>query len=140
MSKNPFFTLPDYKKIEHELINLIRNRLGLIIHEHQVNTLCKTIQEACNKFKCSPSTYFDLLTKTPDQSPLTEHLIAGITVGETYFFRDKQQMNLLKSFILPRIINAKRSEDNLRLRIWSAGCASGEEIYTIAMMLNELLN
>ena len=75
----------------------------------------------------------------PDDSPVLEHLIAGITVGETYFFRDKNQMHVLQDTLLPQLINAKRLQNNLCLRIWSAGCASGEEIYTLGMMLLQLL-
>jgi chemotaxis protein methyltransferase CheR len=120
-------------------IELIKNRLGINIHQYQTSELQKTVQEACLKFSCTDEEYLHLLKVCSDQSPLLEHLVAGITIGETYFFRDKNQMELLRTSLLPEIIQAKRQQGNLSLRIWSAGSASGEEIYTLAIMLYELL-
>ncbi len=127
------------KEEENLFIQLIYNRLGIIIHDYQISTLNKTIQEACVKFNCTSSAYFDLVSKSTDQSPILEHLISGITVGETYFFRDKNQTDLLHNILLPNLIKQKRLQNNLSLRIWSAGCSSGEEISTVAMLLLELL-
>lgn len=127
------------KLLESKFIELIKNRLGIVIRSHQIYNLTKTIHEACEKFHCSADEYLVLLHDSPNQSPILNHLINGITVGETYFFRDKQQMELLKNDLLPKIIQEKRNQHNLSIRIWSAGCASGEEIYTIAMMLLELI-
>lgn len=127
------------EKYKFEFIELIRKRLGIIIHRHQTNELDQTILKACNKFNCLPQEYLQKLQNCQDNSPLLEHLVAGITVGETYFFRDKRQMELLKNTLLPDIINMKREQGNLSLRIWSAGCASGEEIYSIAMLLYEMM-
>jgi chemotaxis protein methyltransferase CheR len=127
------------KTSEHALLNLIHERLGIIIHPHQTRDLYKTIVEACHKFQFLPEEYLSRLNNCSSHDPLIEHLIVGITVGETYFFRDKRQVDLLKDKILPTIIKSKKEQGNLSLRIWSAGCASGEEIYTVAMLLNEIL-
>ena len=131
--------LTTIKAHEDQYIKRIRERLGILIHSHQTMELHKTILDACLKFNCSTEEYLQMLTSHPDDSPVLEHLIAGITVGETYFFRDKHQMQLLQETILPLLIKSKRAQKNLSLRIWSAGCASGEEIYTLGMMLLELL-
>ncbi len=124
---------------EGDFLKAIRDRLGLLIHKHQMKEVYKIIQTACIKFQCEPFEYLTMLKKSKVNSPIFEDLILGITVGETYFFRDKAQMELLKNHILPKIIFAKRNKNDLSLRIWSAGCASGEEIYTIAMMLTEMI-
>jgi chemotaxis protein methyltransferase CheR len=63
-------------------------------------------------------------------------VLAELTVGETYFFREAQQLDLLRTDVLPMM--APRCGPNRPLRIWSAGCASGEEPYTVAIMLREL--
>lgn len=60
-------------------------------------------------------------------------LVAELTIGETYFFRHKEQFDALRDTILPDIIERNRS--SRRLRIWSAGCATGPEPYSIAIML-----
>jgi chemotaxis protein methyltransferase CheR len=63
-------------------------------------------------------------------------VLAELTVGETYFFRESAQLGVLGSEILPAL-TGRRGPD-APLRIWSAGCASGEEPYTLAIMLREL--
>jgi len=131
--------ITNIKNCEDSFIQLIRHRLGLVIHDHQKKELHKTILDACKRFDCLPEAYLKLLTTCSHDSPLLEHLIAGVTIGETYFFRDKNQMRLLQDSVLPAIIKTKRGNGDLAIRIWSAGCASGEEIYTIAMLLYEML-
>ncbi|MGO4570423.1 CheR family methyltransferase [Microvirga sp. 2TAF3] len=64
-------------------------------------------------------------------------LEADITIGETFFFRYAEQFTALRERILPDIIARKRAEK--RLRIWSAGCATGAEPYSIAILLSGLL-
>jgi chemotaxis protein methyltransferase CheR len=123
---------------EAEFIQLISQRLGIILRPQNTD-LMHSILNACHTFQCNPKEYLNRLSNCADNSPILEHLIADITVGETYFFRDKQQVNLLKNTILPRIIATKREKNVLSLRVWSAACSSGEEIYTIALLLRELL-
>ena len=59
------------------------------------------------------------------------------TSGETYFFRDHGQFDLLRLRLLPELIERRRNTKTLRL--WSAGCASGEEAYSLAMLVDMLL-
>jgi len=67
-----------------------------------------------------------------------EMLAGGLTVGETYFFREKNCLDAFQHLALSELIGRRRPAERW-LRIWSAGCASGEEPYTIAMMLKMLL-
>ena len=75
-------------------------------------------------------------------APLTRQqieILAGVlTVGETYFFRDPRSFQLLEQEILPELVRTRRGPDQ-RLRIWSAGCSSGEEAYSVAILLHRLL-
>jgi len=66
-----------------------------------------------------------------------DELIQLLIINETYFFRDTPQIDALRDHILPEII--ARHRDDRRLRIWSAGCASGEEPYSLAILLYQLL-
>lgn len=66
-----------------------------------------------------------------------EALEAEITIGETFFFRYVEQFDALSSRILPDLI--ARNRDRRRIRIWSAGCASGAEPYSVAIVLRNLL-
>ncbi len=127
------------KEADTGFIQFIYSKLGIVIKQHQTHDLHKTILSAYHKFNYTPREYLNLLQSCQNQSPLLEHLIAGVTIGETYFFRDDHQIKLLKDRILTNIIQKKRQENNLSLRIWSAGSATGEEIYTIVMLLYEAI-
>lgn len=61
-----------------------------------------------------------------------------LTTNETYFFREAYQLKAFTDEILPEIINRKKAMGSNSIRIWSAGCSTGEEPYTIAMLLREM--
>lgn len=81
--------------------------------------------------------YRFLNTVGADQEGEWDQLIARLTNNESYFFRDKGQMSLLRERILPEII--ARNQSRRSLRLWSAGCSTGEEAYSLAMLVDELL-
>jgi chemotaxis protein methyltransferase CheR len=68
-----------------------------------------------------------------------EDILAGhLTIGETYFFREPKSFEILEERILPDLIASRRGRDQ-RLRIWSAGCSTGEEAYSLAILLGRLI-
>jgi len=70
-------------------------------------------------------------------SNLERHaLSAHLTIGETYFFREKPALDLFVQQIIPNLIEQRRGK-NQQIKIWSAGCSSGEEPYTLAILLKE---
>lgn len=83
------------------------------------------------------SSYCELLRRDP-QRELGE-LASAISTNVTAFFREVHHYDLLADELLPRWLNEKRREGD-RLRIWSAGCSSGEEPYAMAMVLAETMD
>ena len=81
--------------------------------------------------------YLECLTSRPNHQAEMVALLNETTVGETYFFRNVPQLDALRTVILPRIIQEKSKLSIRRLKIWSAGCSTGEEPYTLAIMLME---
>ncbi len=81
--------------------------------------------------------YIAFLTMGPYQTEEFQEMFNRITINETSFFRNEPQLNVFESEILPKILDARRSTK--RLRIWSAACSSGEEPYTLAMMVHRTL-
>ena len=81
---------------------------------------------------------YTLLRTCSPTSATWDELIGALTVGETYFFRNSSHFDVLAKHVLPEII-AAREHTSRRIRIWSAGCASGEEPYSIAILLRELI-
>jgi chemotaxis protein methyltransferase CheR len=82
--------------------------------------------------------YYRLLTSGKDRRELLE-LIAILTITETYFYRNLPQLTSFVEEALPSIVAQKRQQNDLTLNIWSAACSSGEEAYTIAILLRETL-
>ncbi len=74
------------------------------------------------------------LRASPD-SPLHREVVDAMTTNETYFFREPQQFDALRGSILPEIIESRR--DTRRLRFWSAASSTGQEAYSLAMLLLE---
>lgn len=78
-----------------------------------------------------------LLSTSPARSHI-EILASHLTVGETYFFREQRGLDVLEEQILPELLRTRR-DDGRRLRIWSAACCTGEEPYSIAMLLDRMI-
>ncbi|HEX9728900.1 MAG TPA: protein-glutamate O-methyltransferase CheR [Gemmatimonadales bacterium] len=76
------------------------------------------------------------LARLSAEPALLDDLVADITVGETHFFRDAKQFDLIRNTVIPDLL-ARRGADR-PLRIWSAGCAAGEEAYTVTIVVHEL--
>lgn len=66
--------------------------------------------------------------------PDLQLLIESLTTHETYFFRDRPQLDALRTQMLPPLIAAARARGSLRLRLWSAGCSTGEEAFSLAVV------
>src|SRR6266567_2690610 len=81
--------------------------------------------------------YFECLTIKPTRQTELIALLNEITIGETCFFRNLPQLDALRQIVIPKIVEAKSKLPIRRLRIWSAGCSTGEEPYTLSMLLQE---
>lgn len=76
--------------------------------------------------------YYDYITSSDNQGEII-HFLDSISTNLTYFFREPKHFEFLERTALPKLIQSKMEERNQRLRIWSAGCSTGEEPYSLAM-------
>ena len=118
---------------------LVRLRAGIEIPDARKQDLEKGIQAALEVTGSSDvNGLYDLLAeKGPRGAAAFEAMVPAITINETHFFRNRPQMNALRDEILPTLIEARR--ETRKLRIWSAACSSGEEPYSLAMLIDRLL-
>jgi chemotaxis protein methyltransferase CheR len=84
--------------------------------------------------------YLECLTRSPNRHGELIALLNEITIGETSFFRNQAQLDALRSVVIPNILQAKAKLPIRRLRVWSAGCSTGEEPYTLRMLMLEELS
>jgi chemotaxis protein methyltransferase CheR len=81
--------------------------------------------------------YFECLTIKPTRQTELVALLNEITIGETCFFRSQPQLDALRQIVIPKVVEAKSKLPLRRIRIWSAGCSTGEEPYTLSMLMLE---
>lgn len=123
---------------EFQLIrNLVYDNFGINLGDHKkglvVGRLRKVLIE--NGF-ANFGNYYDFVKSDSSGKALTT-LIDKISTNHTYFYREKQHFNFLSKSALPEITHKLEKEKNKNLRIWCAGCSSGEESYTLSMALLE---
>jgi len=81
--------------------------------------------------------YYECLTAKPIRQAELTSLLNEITIGETCFFRNQPQLDAFRNVILPKVMEAKSKLPVRHLRLWSAGCSTGEEPYTLSIILLE---
>jgi chemotaxis protein methyltransferase CheR len=117
---------------------LLSDRFGFFFSDNRQTELENGIKRAFAASTCADLDEFYQLLQDPIAGTVEMDLLANsVTVAESHFFRDTAQFDALYSEILPHIIERKRNSRTLR--IWSAGCACGEEPYSIAILLRELM-
>lgn len=120
-----------------EPAELLAARTGLYIPPERSGHLAYCLRAAMRDGGYTDQgSYLSALRDNPPTHPAWQYLLRHLAIGETYFFRDAE---VLQSQILPRLIERRRTDGSQTLRIWSIGCATGEEPYTIAILLRELL-
>jgi len=117
------------------LLDYLRRNHGFDFTAYKRPSLMRRLQQRMQMLQISSySPYNDYLKEHPEEFA---HLFSTIEINVTSFFRDQSAWDYVSAEIIPRIIAAKSS--NEPIRIWSAGCASGEETYTLAILMAEAL-
>ena len=123
-----------------KLAQFVYDLLGIHIPEKRrylfENRLSDRLRELSLK---SFSDYLNYLRYDTGRHQELDRLIERVTTNETSFFRDTAQLDIFSQKLLPNLIAARLKSGNHKLRIWSAGCSSGEEPYTLAVLTLEKL-
>jgi len=118
--------------------DLVEARVGIRLNGHQIAGLDDTVAAALGSLRVS-TTPAALLAAfaAGGQAELFRAFVARLTIGETHFFRIAPQIAALRDVVFPQLLAARARVR--RLACWSAGCSTGEEPYTLAILLRELL-
>lgn len=84
----------------------------------------------------SAQDYYRLITSNKEEMKL---FLDAVTTNLTRFFRNQPHFDALVHYVIPHILELKKNQFDKKIRIWSAGCSTGEEPYTIAMILKDIL-
>lgn len=123
----------------HRLSEFVSSQMGLHFPRERWLDLERGILSAAKEFRFEDTaTCIQWLTASPLTKGQIEVLASHLTVGETYFFREKKAFEALEQHILPELIRSRFASEK-RLRIWCAGCCSGEEAYSIAILLSRVI-
>lgn len=126
------FTKYDFDRLRQ----LVNEHTGIKLSDHKQEMLYSRLSRRLRALNLNSfSSYYKLLQK--DNGEELVHFINAITTNLTAFFREPHHFELLEQVLLPQLFIKKQT--SRRLRIWSAGCASGEEAYSIAMVVKEVV-
>lgn len=120
-----------------EVAAVLRDRLGVRVQ----SSLRPELQEAllaARRFGRGgdPAEIARHLREAPDADPLLAHFVQALSVGETSFYRNPPQLEALVSLTMAEIVPQRRARGLRLLRVFSAGCATGEEVYTLAALFS----
>ena len=117
------------------LLDFLKRSRGFDFTGYKRTSLERRFRRRMDAIECgSYGDYLDFLEVHPEEY---EELFNTLLINVTEFFRDPPAWEHLRDEVLPELLQAK--EDDEPIRVWSAGCASGQEAYTIAMVLAEQL-
>jgi chemotaxis protein methyltransferase CheR len=137
--------------LQQQFLTLINQQTGLRVRAQDWPDLAQYLQRQAGLLhEGDLQAYYQHLQREARQAiaqPSSEWqaLMVQITIGESYFFRDRGQIQVLAEHILPKLIERQRAAyfagwtTQPRLRLWSAGCSTGEEPYSLAMLLETLI-
>ncbi|WP_018478998.1 CheR family methyltransferase [Pontibacter roseus] len=118
------------------ILDMVHDRMGIDFGNYKRPTIIRRISRrmALNNLD-NLTDYLDYLNLNPTE---VESLSKEFLIGVTKFFRDKEAYEILESQVIPDLVSQK--DKNRQLRVWVAGCSSGEEAYSIAILIREFLD
>jgi chemotaxis protein methyltransferase CheR len=128
-------TEPELKLLQ----TLVYQECGMYFDERRAHFLQDRLQRRLKACRLDTFySYYRLLTSREGKAELTA-LLEILTVNETSFFRNKPQLDLFQKQILEETLHRKQERRDWTLRLWSAGCSTGQEAYTMAMQVSDAL-
>lgn len=122
-----------------QLRDLIQNRFGINLTEQKRSLLVGRLQKLMRQLNLPTfASYYDYLRNDKTEGSLSD-LVDLISTNHTYFNREKDHFDYFSRTALPQTIEKLKKENRKDLRIWCAGCSTGEEPYTLLMLMMEYL-
>ncbi len=118
----------------------IEDKCGILISEDKAYLIESRLSKLLIDFKCNTfEEFYKLIYENKDEG-ITERIIDAITTNETLWFRDRKPWDILENVLMPEYVDQLRKNKKDKVRIWSAGCSTGQEPYTVAMIIDNYLS
>jgi chemotaxis protein methyltransferase CheR len=119
------------------LIRKVHDRTGIDLGQYKDNYIARRLSTRMNALGASDyRSYASRLDSSPGEY---ERVVDAFTINVSEFFRDGEPFRVLREKVIPGIVAEKGRTGRRSLRVWSAGCACGEEVYSVSMILHEVL-
>ncbi|MCY6482872.1 protein-glutamate O-methyltransferase CheR [Clostridium aestuarii] len=118
----------------------IEDKCGILLSDDKAYLIESRLSKLLIDFKCNTFEQFYKLIYNNQNEYITEKVIDAITTNETLWFRDKKSWEVLENVLMPQYVNMLRENKKNKVRIWSAGCSTGQEPYTMAMIIDNYLS
>lgn len=118
------------------ILNYLNKKRGFDFSGYRISMVERRVEDRFTSIKCERyNDYFKYLQENPDE---LDNLIDVLTINVSRYFRDSLTFEYIADRILPAIVYEKKKAKDNGIRVWSAGCARGEEPYSIAILIHEL--
>ena len=133
MPSNVFFSDADFDQYR----NLIYKESGITFTATNRSILESRLREKLRENGVeTPTAYYSIITRDKEELKV---FLDSITTNLTRFFRNQAHFDAMEKHVVPELLKIKKASAGSTIKIWSAGCSTGEEPYTIAMLLQEIL-
>ena len=119
------------------LAQFLKDESGLFITEQKAYLVESRLVPVARKRGLSDLDDLVVAVRSKKDIKLNSEVVEAMTTNESFFFRDIKPFDSLKNTVLPQIVKARKAANATKIRIWSAACSSGQEPYSIAMLLKE---
>jgi two-component system CheB/CheR fusion protein len=119
-----------------DIVAVLRNSTGHDFHGYKTGTFLRRVQRRMQVLDAASIDQYLELLRGSDSEPM--NLFNDLLIGVTQFFRDKREFEVLEASVIPRLFENKTRND--QVRVWIIGCSTGEEAYSIAILLREYMS
>src|SRR3989338_11469029 len=124
-------------ELQSRIFSLVEQKFGIKLHAHQLKRVYHDLDRLKQSLNIDEN---ELINQFNQHNEMVSNAVVdAVTIQESYFFRDQSLFNLLREEYFPALIQEKIKKNDFTFRVWSAGCSRGEEIYSVALLLNELI-
>jgi len=123
----------DPDRLQH-ILDILADREDIDFSHYKISTISRRILHRCALTQSNLDAYIRLLHRSEDEQ---RNLRQDLLIGATCFFRDRPAWDILEQHVIPSVVD--RVESHQQLRVWIPACATGEEAYSMAILLDEAI-